>query len=107
MNQIPGVPSGFTKLEVYEAYFKGDLLVILGEPSEDHSCDEMGCGSVSNHTIAYAQLQGRDWPDPLIKELVELRDIARNDLPRSILGPGQVERLNSIARKLTQLIENL
>jgi hypothetical protein len=50
------VPEG---AEPVEAYRKGDLLVVCGEPVEgseegdqpdDHNCDAMGCSSV-NHVI--------------------------------------------------------
>lgn len=57
------IPEGWAEIEVLEAYRKGRLLVLLGEPIEEHNCDQMGCGSVSNHVIAYAEITNGQWED--------------------------------------------
>jgi len=55
------VPPGYKRWEgVFEVYTNGDTVVLLGDPEEAHNCDQMGCGSVSNHVIGYAVLATAD-----------------------------------------------
>ena len=46
-------PKGWTKLQSYAVFIKGNRLIVLGELDsleERHNCDEMGCGSL-DHVI--------------------------------------------------------
>ena len=45
-----GIPDGFREVRpnVFES---DDLRVFLGDPPHDHSCDQMGCGSVGGHVV--------------------------------------------------------
>lgn len=57
-----GIPFDYWKIE---AYTNGHQIVVVGDPPADpedemlmHSCDEMGCGSVGPHVIAYVPIYG-------------------------------------------------
>jgi len=56
------VPEGYHKLNATEVYTNGDTLVVLGVPDSEnedeetgHNCDQMGCGSIGPHVIAYGK----------------------------------------------------
>lgn len=55
------VPAGYIGLEIYGAYVKGNVLVVIGEPykndsdsGEDskHNCDAMGCGTMDHVLVS-------------------------------------------------------
>ena len=58
---LEDIPEGFEEMPVQAVYRKGKLLVLLGVPVDGrHNCDEMGCGSVGPHVLAYAEIVKED-----------------------------------------------
>jgi len=53
---LEDIPAGFHAMPVEAVYRKDQLVVLLGAPDEHHSCDEMECGSVGPHVLAWAEI---------------------------------------------------
>ena len=57
------IPEGYRKLNAAAVYTNGEMLIVLGHPSDiedeseetGHNCDQMGCGSFGPHVIAYGR----------------------------------------------------
>ena len=56
------IPEGFERMpmRVTDVYRRDKLVVLLGIPGEDHDCDEMACGSVGPHVIAFMEIVKMD-----------------------------------------------
>lgn len=45
------LPEGWIPVNTYGIYRKGNRLVVLGDATETHNCDAMGCGSLDHVSI--------------------------------------------------------
>jgi len=81
--ELEGTPPG-TRL----SYLTADgVVVVMGAPDDEHSCDAMGCGSVSDHVVE--RINVRELREQ-IAILVEERDELRSAL-QSIVSVTESE----------------
>lgn len=62
-------PTGYWELEALEVYTNGAEIVVIGVPDDKrHDCDMMGCGTISNHVLAYADVTVAEWQAEAIED---------------------------------------